>query len=134
MSGKAISSIGNHQPDLPGLIISLRLRLFQRWVQPAQQQGLRFPSKSPVRVLSIRWRLVSGFLADSIQQIHSLRASGVISSHAALVAGEEVRTFRKSAGALCTVPAEMPFLVMSPFYQFLTPKASDGGDGGEILY
>ena len=28
----------------------------------------------------MRLRLVSGFLADSIQQIHSLRASGVISS------------------------------------------------------
>jgi hypothetical protein len=56
--------------------------------------------------------LVSGFLTEITQQIHSLRASGVISSHFARAAGSEMRTFRKSAGTLCTAPAEIAFLVM----------------------
>ena len=80
-------------------------------MQPAQQQGLRFPSISSVRVLAIRWLLVSAFLADSTQQVHSLRASGVMSSHAASTAEEEVGTFRKSVGTLCTIAVEIPFLV-----------------------
>jgi len=46
------------------------------------------------------------------QQIHSLRASGVISSHFARATGSEMRTSRKSAGTLCTAPAESAFLVM----------------------
>jgi ABC-type sugar transport system permease subunit len=86
-------------------------------MQPAQQQGRRFPSISSVRVLSIRWLLVSAFLADTIQQIHSLRASGVISSHAARADGAEARVFRKSAGTLCTTPVAISFLVMGVFYQ-----------------
>jgi hypothetical protein len=44
------------------------------------------------------------------QQIHSLRASGVISSHAASATGLEVRVFRKSAGILCTTPPEISLL------------------------
>jgi preprotein translocase subunit SecG len=75
----------------------------QRWGQPAQQQGRRIPSASFARVLWIRRLLVSGFLADSIQQIHSLRASGVISSHAVRAAGVAMRVLRKSAGILCTI-------------------------------
>jgi hypothetical protein len=56
--------------------------------------------------------LVSGFLTEITQQIHSLRASGVISSHFARAAGSEMRTFRKSAGTLCTAPGEIAFLVI----------------------
>ena len=56
--------------------------------------------------------LVSGFLTEITQQIHSLRASGVISSHFARAMGSEMRTFRKSAGTLCTAPGEIAFLVM----------------------
>ncbi len=73
-------------------------------MQPAKQQGRRFPATSSARVLSIRRPLVSGFLADRIQQSHSLRASGVISSHATRALGAEVRVFRKSAGTPCTTP------------------------------
>ena len=98
-------------------------------MQPAQQQGLRFPSISSVRVLSIRWLLVSAFLADSIQQIHSLRASGVISSHAARAAPEEVRTFRKSVGTLCTTPVAIPFLVIRLLYQIFRWNAQCFGEG-----
>ena len=56
--------------------------------------------------------LVSGFLTEITQQIHSLRASGVMSSHFARAAGSEMRTFRKSTGTLCTAPGEIGFLVM----------------------
>jgi hypothetical protein len=56
--------------------------------------------------------LVSGFLTEITQQIQSLRASGVISSHFARAIGSEMRTFRKSAGTLCTAPGESAFLVM----------------------
>jgi len=56
--------------------------------------------------------LVSGFLTEITQQIHSLRASGVMSSHFARASGSEMRTFRKSAGTLCTAPGEIAFLVM----------------------
>src|SRR3989344_5271321 len=86
------------------LFLNLWTAYFQRWMQPAQQQGLRFPSISSARVLSIRRLLVSGCLADSTQQIHSLRASGVISSHASSAFGKEVRAFRKSIGTLCATP------------------------------
>ena len=53
---------------------------------------------------------VSGFLTEMTQQIHSLRASGVIFCHLARAAGSEMRTFRKSAGTLCTAPAGIEFL------------------------
>src|SRR5437763_7795935 len=56
--------------------------------------------------------LVSAFLTEITQQIHSLRASGVISSHFARAAESEMRTFRKSAGTLCTAPGEIAFLVI----------------------
>jgi len=60
--------------------------------------------------------LVSGFLTEITQQIHSLRASGVISSHFARAIASEVMTFRKSAGTLCTAPGEIAFLLMISFY------------------
>jgi hypothetical protein len=56
--------------------------------------------------------LVPGFLTEITQQIHSLRASGVISSHFARATGSETRTFRKSGGTLCAAPREIAFLVM----------------------
>ena len=68
----------------------------------------------------MRIPLVSDFLPDVTQQIHSLRASGVISAHAILAALEEVRAFRKSAGTLCTAPMSMSFLTIRLLYQILT--------------
>src|ERR1700693_2939354 len=56
--------------------------------------------------------LVSGFLTEITQQIHSLRASGVISSHFSRATVSEMRTFRKSGGTLCTAPGEIAFLLM----------------------
>lgn len=55
----------------------------------------------------MRRRLVSAFLADSIQHIHSLRASGVMSSHAVNTCGSDASAFFKSAGASCTTPLEI---------------------------
>jgi hypothetical protein len=60
---------------------------------PGQQQGRRFPSLRLEQPHSIRRLLVSAFLADSIQHIHSLRASGVISSHAVNTCGSDVSAF-----------------------------------------
>src|SRR5438876_4106847 len=54
-----------------------------RCVQPSQQHGRRFPSSSSDRNRSMCWLLVSAFFGQSTQQIHSLRARGVRSSHAA---------------------------------------------------
>src|SRR6266446_2408789 len=86
--------------------------LFQRCGQPGQQQGRRIPSLSSVRTRSMCCLLVSGLLTEMTQQIHSLRASGVISSHFARAAGSEMRTFRKSGGTLCTAPGEIAFLLI----------------------
>ena len=86
---------------------------------PAQQQGRRIPSFSSEHTLST-WRvLVSGCLTEMVQQIHSLRASGVISSHAARAAGSDIRAFRKSAGTRCATPDEILFLVIRLFYEIL---------------
>jgi hypothetical protein len=44
------------------------------------------------------------------QQIHSLRASGVMSVQSRFAAASDSMAFRKSAGSVCTVPPEI-FLV-----------------------
>jgi hypothetical protein len=97
-----------HGSRLPGQVRNS----FQRWGQPGQQQGRRIPSLSSVRTRSMCCLLVSGLLTEMTQQIHSLRASGVISSHFARASGSEMRTFRKSAGTACTAPRETALLVM----------------------
>src|SRR3984957_15722718 len=81
----------------------------QRCAHPGQQQGRRFPSLKLEQPHSIRRLRVSAFLADSIQQIHSLRASGVISSHAVKACGSHPSAFFKSAGSSCTTPPEIFF-------------------------
>jgi hypothetical protein len=58
----------------------------------------------------IRMSLVSAFLPEVTQHIHSLRASGVISSHTASALGEAAKAFLKSAGNLCIVPEAIPFM------------------------
>ena len=52
-------------------------------------------------------RLVSSFLTEMVQQIHSLRASGVMSSQAASTFASDASAFRRSAGRLCTTPPEI---------------------------
>ncbi len=49
--------------------------------------------------------LVASCLAEVTQQIHSFRASGVISDHRLLAVALDSMAFRKSAGSSCTVPS-----------------------------
>src|SRR5206468_13045024 len=78
-----------------------------RWMQPSQQHGLRFPSNSSDCNRWMCWLLVSAFFGPSTQQIHSLRARGVRSSHAARTFGLAIRTRLKSTGTVCTTPPEI---------------------------
>lgn len=87
----------------------------RRWGQPGQQHGLRMPSMSSEHTRSTCCFLVSGFFTEMVQQIHSLRASGVMSSHAACAAGEARSTFLRSAGNVWTVPLESAFFAMRNF-------------------
>jgi len=76
----------------------------QRCGHPGQQHGLRMPPRSLSMPTSMRRFLVSSFLADVTQQIHSFRASGVISVQRLFAAALDSMAFRISAGSLCTVP------------------------------
>jgi len=68
----------------------------------------------------IRIPLVYAFLPDVTQQIHSFRASGVVSSQVASAAGVAIRASRKSAGSLCTTPVAICFLDIRLWYIKLT--------------
>jgi len=61
---------------------------------------------SDTTLLTCSWR-VSGLLTEMVQQIHSLRASGVIFSHAASAALSEAKAFRRSVGKPCAMPPEI---------------------------
>jgi hypothetical protein len=63
----------------------------------------------------MRIDLVSCFLPEVTQQIHSLRASGVMSCQRASTLGEEIIASRKSEGRVCIVPDGI-FLDMYTFY------------------
>jgi len=76
------------------------MALSVRWIHPIQQHGRRLPSANSVGTRSTRRCLVSINLAPSTQQIHSLRASGVMSCHAAKPSVLPSKAFRKSAGIL----------------------------------
>ena len=82
-----------------------------RWTQPYQQQGRRIPSLSSEHTRSTCSRRFSGCLTEKTQQIHSLRASGVISSHAVSALESEAKAFRKSAGRSCATPPGMFFAI-----------------------
>jgi hypothetical protein len=73
---------------------------FQRCGHPGQQHGRRIPSFNSERIRSTCCLLVSGFFTDITQQIHSFRASGVMSSHFSRAAGSDISALRKSAGTL----------------------------------
>src|SRR4030081_1864767 len=77
-----------------------------RWMQPSQQHGRRFPSNSSDCNRWMCWLLVSALFGWSTQQIHSLRARGVRSSHAARTFGLAIKTCLKSIGTVWTTPPE----------------------------
>lgn len=82
-----------------------------RWGQPAQQHGRRTPVINSVLVRSTRSARVLGRFASSIQQIHSLRASGVMSSHASCASMTESKAFLRSFGTVWATPSDN-FLTM----------------------
>ena len=96
--------------------------------QPGQQHGRRIPSLSSEHTLSTCCRLVSSFLTEMVQQIHSLRASGVMSSQAASAFASDASAFWRSAGRLCTTPPEIRMVVielsrrLSQFLSSCTPE------------
>src|ERR1019366_7374886 len=92
--------------------------------QPGQQHGRRIPSLSSEHTLSTCCRLVSSFLTEMVQQIHSLRASGVMSSQATSAFASDASAFRRSAGRLCTTPPEIRTVVIK-LSRRLKDQASD---------
>jgi hypothetical protein len=62
-------------------------------------------------------------LADSIQQIHSFRAIGVMSSHVANALALEVSAFFRSAGRSWTTPPEIALLLKASLAN-LSPQQS----------
>jgi hypothetical protein len=114
--------------DSPAIRTSVRVLTHctkcHRCGQPGQQQGRRIPSLSSEHTLSTCCRLVSSFLTEMVQQIHSLRASGVMSSHAASAFASDVSALRRSAGRLCATPPEIRAVVIR-WSRRLTDQASD---------
>ena len=108
------------------------ISLSVRWMQPIQQQGRRTPSLSSAHTLSTCWLLVSGFLTEIVQHIHSLRASGVRSSQAASAVASAARALRRSSGSSCTTPPEISFAaaVMYLCYYYNKITLSRKGCGG----
>lgn len=82
-----------------------------RCTQPYQQQGRRIPPLSSEHTRSTCSRRFSGCLTEKTQQIHSLRASGVISSHAVSALESEAKALRKSAGRSCATPPGIFFAI-----------------------
>lgn len=71
---------------------------------PAQQHGRRFPFARSSHVRLMWSRRVSDFFTEITQQIHSLRASGVMLFQAACTASDTKRAARRSSGTLCATP------------------------------
>ena len=87
-------------------------RAAQRCGQPGQQHGLRIPLRILSRPTSMRRFLVSSFLAEVTQQIHSFRASGVMATQRLFTAASDSMALRKSGGSLWTVPSVIALGVM----------------------
>lgn len=72
----------------------------QRCGHPGQQHGRRIPPCILSMPTSIRRFLVASCLAEVTQQIHSFRASGVISAQTLLAVVSNSMAVRKSLGSL----------------------------------
>lgn len=62
----------------------------------------------------MRRLLVSSFLADVIQHIHSLRARGVMLAQTSVTVASDAMALRRSAGILCAVPEAIDCRAMIP--------------------
>lgn len=103
--------------------LTVKHSLIYRCGQPAQQHGRRFPFTISVQSRSICFSLVSCFLTEVVQQIHSLRASGVKSFQAACALPEDTRAARRSVGTVCTTPDAI-LVTINSFYQIITQRVS----------
>jgi hypothetical protein len=85
-------------------IASKRGKCTSDWLQrcghPGQQHGLRIPPRILSMPTSMRRFRVFSCLAEVTQQIHSFRASGVMSAQRLLAAALDSIALRKSAGSL----------------------------------
>lgn len=97
------------------LLIGLSLRC----TQPIQQHGRRTPSSSSLITRSTCFFLVCSVLTFIVQQIHSLRASGVRSSHLSKASESIVNALYKSSGTLCTAPSDICCLAIDFYINFL---------------
>ena len=68
----------------------------------------------------MRWFLVISFLADVTQQIHSLRASGVMSIQTSFTTGSDSIASPKSVALLCIPPLALSFVTIELCYRFRT--------------
>jgi len=113
--GHRILVVGSHWVGQRGRVGASLFQVamtLQRCGQPGQQQGRRMPPCILSMPTLMRRSRVASCLADVTQQIHSFRASGVISPHRLLAAALDSMAFRKSAGSSCTVPPPRSFLLM----------------------
>ena len=118
----SVESRGRHlcycEPDLllsipftEGLIC-----LSVRCMQPIQQQGRRLPLLRSATTRATCLSRVFCCLTDIVQQIHSLRASGVKSSHRSSTDSSASIAWRKSVGIVCATPLEISDLDINPSY------------------
>lgn len=93
-----------------------------RWIQPIQQHGRRLPSLSST-VKRFTWSSrVSSLFTDVVQQIHSLRESGVRVCHLESAALSFVSATFISAGTVCTTPVAI--FSMHSIYQISVTDSS----------
>lgn len=90
----------------------LLIGLSFRWMHPIQQQGRRMPSRSSDTTRLTCSSRVFCCLTVTVQQIHSLRASGVRLSHFSNAALLAIKAFRRSAGISCATPPEISLAVV----------------------
>ncbi len=87
-----------------------------RCMQPIQQQGRRLPLLRSATTRATCLSRVFCCLTDIVQQIHSLRASGVKSSHRSSADSSASIAWRKSVGIVCATPLEISDLDINPSY------------------
>lgn len=97
------------------------LALGLRWGQPGQQQGRRLPAWRSSTARSIRRLRVALCFAVVTQQIHSFRAKGVNSFHAARAIELEPIALDRSAGARCRGP-ELAALFIEEYLELLATR------------
>lgn len=72
--------------------------------------------------------LVSAFLAEMTQQIHSFRASGVMAAQRFFAAASEAMALRKSAGSLWTRPPAFFLVVILRMSSQASHASAGAGD------